>query len=162
MSTVGFGDLTPTNAVGKVAAVLYLPLAVSALADAISDAGLIKLRRRIRETDYAADADVLLMREAARENDAHETLTEAEFLISVLLEHEIVDETTLSAIRQQFRHICRRSPDADPLLDAKLVFSSCTPARCSRPRPSLDHEQWRRRQRRRRRTTRCRRSPRTQ
>ena len=37
---------------------------------------LIKLRRRIRETDYAADADVLLMREAARENDAHETLTE--------------------------------------------------------------------------------------
>ena len=122
MSTVGFGDLTPTNAVGKVAAVLYLPLAVSALADAISDAGLIKLRRRIRETDYAADADVLLMREAARENDAHETLTEAEFLISVLLEHEIVDETTLSAIRQQFRHICRRSPDADPLLDAKLVF----------------------------------------
>ena len=76
MSTVGYGDLTPTNAVGKVAAVLYLPLAVSALADAISDAGLIKLRRRIRETDYAADADVLLMREAARENDAHETLTE--------------------------------------------------------------------------------------
>ena len=40
----------------------------------------------------------------------------------MLLEHEIVDETTLSAIRQQFRHICRRSPDADPLLDAKLVF----------------------------------------
>ena len=76
MSTVGYGDLKPTNAVGKVAAVLYLPLAVSALADAISDAGLIKLRRRIRETDYAADADVLLMREAARENDAHETLTE--------------------------------------------------------------------------------------
>ena len=33
-----------------------------------------------------------------------------------------MDETTLSAIRQQFRHICRRSPDADPLLDAKLVF----------------------------------------
>ena len=36
-----------------------------------------------------------------------ETLTEAEFLVSVLKSEDIVDELTLTAIRIQFEHIMR-------------------------------------------------------
>ena len=80
---------------------------------------MTRTRRSLRCADAPPTGELL----ATHNGLTHPTPPpQAEFLISVLLEHEIVDETTLSAIRQQFRHICRRSPDADPLLDAKLVF----------------------------------------
>ena len=50
MSTIGYGDITPISPTAKVIAILYLPVAVLALADAVSDVQLISLRRTIRET----------------------------------------------------------------------------------------------------------------
>ena len=45
---------------------VYLPLGVTALADALADIAAVRTRRQIREGDYAAVADELLAREAVR------------------------------------------------------------------------------------------------
>ena len=110
MSTVGYGDLSPQTKLGKALALVYLPLAVFALADAVADASMIRTRRKIRETSHAHRAHELLLAEAAgRAGDPNETLTEAEFLVAVLLDHGLVDEQALSAIRRQFRHLTQGS-----------------------------------------------------
>ena len=71
---------------------------------------MIRTRRKIRETSHAHRAHELLLAEAAgRAGDPNETLTEAEFLVAVLLDHGLVDEQALSAIRRQFRHLTQGS-----------------------------------------------------
>ena len=63
MSTVGYGDLSPQTKLGKALALVYLPLAVFALADAVADASMIRTRRKIRETSHAHRAHELLLAE---------------------------------------------------------------------------------------------------
>tara|TARA_B110001452_G_scaffold59542_1_gene46348 strand:+ start:221 stop:562 length:342 start_codon:yes stop_codon:yes gene_type:complete len=70
--------------------IIYLPLAVTALADSVSEFSRIGVRKHIRSTDYVAKVDQLLLDEA--KGNPNETLTEAEFLISVLKSHDIVDD----------------------------------------------------------------------
>ena len=41
MTTIGYGDITPATQTAKIIATLYLPLAVIALADAVSDVQMI-------------------------------------------------------------------------------------------------------------------------
>ena len=71
MTTVGFGDLTPTSDADKAFALLYLPLAVTALADALSEIESIKMRRKIRETDHLASPDKLLLAKAAKTRNSN-------------------------------------------------------------------------------------------
>jgi hypothetical protein len=117
-------------------AIIYLPLAVTALADALKEVNNIATRRAIRETDYLARVDALLLEEAR--GDPDETLTEAEFLISVLKSHGLVDEPTLTAIRHQFFNLTRhkqwREVDAR-MLDAQMVFGELVEHGRVRQRP---------------------------
>ena len=53
MTTIGYGDLAPTSAVGRILIMLYLPMAVASLAQALSDISAINVRRAIRETNYS-------------------------------------------------------------------------------------------------------------
>lgn len=53
MTTIGYGDITPTTVWAKVATLFYLPLAITSLAQGISEVSMINLRRKIRETDQA-------------------------------------------------------------------------------------------------------------
>lgn len=137
MTTVGYGDLCPHTTAQKLVAIVYLPLAVTALADALKEVNNIALRRAIRETDYLAVADALLLDEA--KGDPDETLTEAEFLISVLKSHDLVDEPTLMAIRQQFTTLTRRSGAASStetaVLDSAAVFAELVEHGRVRQRP---------------------------
>ena len=68
MSTIGYGDISPSTNTAKLLAVLYLPMAVIALADFVQDVQLISTRREIRETDFAKVADECLLRDALRED----------------------------------------------------------------------------------------------
>jgi len=107
MSTIGFGDASPQGVTGKLLAVVYLPVAVLVLADAVAAASRVAVQRQILETPYETRTEALLRQEAARTGDADETLTEAEFLISVLTEYSLVDAETINSIRQQFKYVVR-------------------------------------------------------
>lgn len=123
MTTIGYGDLAPVRWHEKLMALVYLPLAVTALGDALNEVSLISTRRSIRETNYVKKVDLLLLEES--KGNPEETLTEAEFLIGILKEKGLIDEDTLTTIRQQFRECTRRRAwrDGDaPVLDAHIVF----------------------------------------
>ena len=108
MTTIGYGDVAPTSKIGKIVTMVYLPLAVAALGQALSSVGMIATRKRIREEDHGKVADLLLL-EAAN-GDPDESITEGEFLIMILQREGLVDEDTVTAIRRQFRHhaVCSR------------------------------------------------------
>lgn len=101
------------------------------------------MRRAIAETDYLAVADGLLLEEAA--GDPDETLTEAEFMVSVLKSHNLVDEPTLAAIRAQFLKLTRddepggRGPLEPRVLDARMVFAELVEQSRVRQRPRGAH-----------------------
>jgi len=127
MTTIGYGDIAATTFYGKIVLCLYLPTAVAALAEAISELGVLSTAKDLMETNFAEQADTLLLGEAGGTHpNPEETLTEAEFLISVLKDKEIVDDMTVKTIRQQFAHIVRHdtwSADRSNLvLDDKVVF----------------------------------------
>uniref|UniRef100_A0A7S2NM46 Potassium channel domain-containing protein n=1 Tax=Haptolina brevifila TaxID=156173 RepID=A0A7S2NM46_9EUKA len=125
MTTVGYGDIYANEWYEKAVLCLYLPTAVAALADALTVVTNIGTAKMLIETDFAKQADTLLLGEAGGpEPNPDETLTEAEFLISVLKDNGIVDDLTVNAIRLQFAHITRHdTSDRDnKVLDDKIVF----------------------------------------
>ena len=124
MTTVGFGDLAPNNTwYQKVAAIFYLPLAVTALADSIAELSKLFANKRIREAKFEGFVDTLLLHEAA--GDPNETLTEAEFLVSVLTAYKLIDEQTLLTVRQQFARLTRHGDFTEyeaRVLTSEIVF----------------------------------------
>jgi len=125
MTTIGYGDISGSSAIERTVLILYLPTAVAALADTISTVQTVATAESLVNTDFAKQADVLLLGEAGGPNpNPDETLTEAEFLISVLKDNGIVDDITVNAIRLQFAHITRHdtSLNDNKVLDDRMVF----------------------------------------
>ena len=128
MTTIGYGDICPETPWAKTLAILYLPVAVMALADAVADIQMIGLRRSIRETDFGKTADECLLRDATRDDENENLepeLTEAEFLIDQLCNNGLVDMDAVIAIRRQFAYLTRRSTAAtetEKKLTPELVF----------------------------------------
>ena len=127
MTTIGYGDITPKSPLPKFFVMLYLPLSVAVLAQALADVSAIGLRRSIRETDYGDKlAEKFLFDECVKKANADESITEGEFLVTVLMRRQLVDETTIAAIRRQFREIVRHSDDTIPVeervFDCELLF----------------------------------------
>lgn len=116
MTTVGYGDITPDTLIGQLAVSAYVPLAVIALADCLSDIGMINVRKAIRETDYAKVSDECLLRDAVRsvrpQSDTppqiDPQLNEAEFLIDTLVSFGLVDTDAVRAITRHFRSLTGR------------------------------------------------------
>jgi hypothetical protein len=135
MTTIGYGDINFLHGEDgegswkQYVGMFFLPLAVTALADAVGQISSISIRKTIQQTDFAAKVDQLLLEEA--KGNPEETLTEAEFLISVLKANDLVDDDTLLSIRLQFARITRhkkyekgQSPlTHPPMLDAKALFA---------------------------------------
>ena len=122
---IGYGDYSPSTVLGKVLVMLYLPLAVAALAQALSDVQAISLRRAIRETDYGDRlAAEFLKTECSRaDGDPDESITEGEFLVYVLVRRGIVDEQTIAAVRRQFRELVREGGDPNEPLEMRTFDS---------------------------------------
>ena len=129
MTTIGYGDITPQTDYAKILAIVYLPLAVIALADAVSDLQMIGTQRSIRETDFPKLADECLIRDAMREDpkkpNVNPVLTEAEFLVDQLLANGLVDKEAITVINKQFQAMTSRAnygPDDSRKLTPKLVY----------------------------------------
>lgn len=125
-TTLGYGDLVPESSLARFLVIVYLPVAVIALADAVADTQMISIRRRIRETDYGRIADECLLRDAVRgETNFEPALSESEFMVDQLIANGLVDSDAIMAIRRQFKHLTRRSEVAseeERLLTPKLVY----------------------------------------
>jgi hypothetical protein len=197
---IGFGDFVPSTPITKALVMIYLPVSVAALAQALTDISAISLRRAVRETDctrHAAsaptqtrtcarrrgsrphraaciasarraaciasahsisaprllslrllasrpvasrpliastrtDGDSLaadfLKDECLRNETPDESLTEAEFLVAVLLRTQIVDELTIAAVRRQFRELVRDGDETTPVesrvFDPRRLYDS--------------------------------------
>jgi len=125
MTTIGYGDISGSSTMEKAVLIIYLPTAVAALADALGIVAQISTAKDLIYTDFAKQADTLLLGEAGGPDpNPDETLTEAEFLISVLKDNGIVDDMTVNAIRLQFAHITRHDTSAsdNKVLDDRMVF----------------------------------------
>lgn len=130
MSTIGYGDESPHNDLGKLLSCIWLPIAVVALADAISDVQMIRMRRMIRETDFEKLADECLERDAMRDGGAPNpdpVLSEGEFIVDQLLANELVDKAAVVAIKRQYKTLTSMGEwgrDEDRVLDAKQVYET--------------------------------------
>jgi hypothetical protein len=102
MTTIGYGDLVPTTAVGKVAVTAFLPMAVTALAHALSQLSHAATAEAIQRADWAGRAEALLFEAAVGRGDARTTLSEADFLRAVLSHHGLLDEATARILADAF------------------------------------------------------------
>lgn len=94
MTTIGYGDIAPPpTPLAKLAAIVWIPLAVVALADGVNEWLAIRTRKRIREH---CDAD-----DTATDDDG-KPIGEAEFLRRVLHREGLVDDDTLASIARKF------------------------------------------------------------
>ena len=135
MTTIGYGDISGSGSLERAVLCLYLPTAVAALADALAAVGNIGTEKDLVFTDFTKTADQLLLGEAGGPSpDPDETLTEAEFLISVLKDKGIVDELVVRAIRLQFKHIVRHdtwTEDGDTKVRGRSLLSQRLPTMAS-------------------------------
>ena len=129
-STLGYGDIVPTGHFARVLVILYIPISVLALADAIADVQMVAIRKKIRETDYGRIADECLLRDAVRNTlrggtNYEPALSESEFLIDQLLANSLVDPDAVETIKGHFRHLTRHgdfASDEQRMLTPKLVY----------------------------------------
>lgn len=126
MTTIGFGDIAPNSPMTKIFAIVYLPLAVTALADALAAISAIKVRRAIRDTkNLLQSEEEILLKES--KGDPNHKVTEAEFLIDVLVENGVVDEETCIAVRRRFSAMVRgedASVETDDNKKSEIVLDS--------------------------------------
>ena len=130
MTTIGYGDIHPETFRARCLAMIFIPVGLMAVADALADIQMIGLRRQIRETDFGKLADECLLRDATRDEEADEPnldpeLSEAEFIVDQLISNGLVDGDAIVAIRRQFAHLTRHqeiSKDEDRKLTPRLVY----------------------------------------
>jgi len=103
MTTIGFGDISPTEWPGKVCLVLLMPLSTAALALAVKDASKIATRDSICHANFKLQLQQMLLREA--QGDPDKRLSKAAFLLAVLKEYGLVDSQTLQTIDQQYERL---------------------------------------------------------
>ena len=127
MTTIGYGDISAEDTISRVVLIVYLPTAVAALADTLTQLTQISTAKMLIETDFTEQADDLLLGEAGGANpNPEETLTELSFLISVLKDNDLIDDMSVQAIRLQFAQLVRHDTwTSDPtnrVLDDRIVF----------------------------------------
>uniref|UniRef100_A0A7S3F162 Potassium channel domain-containing protein n=1 Tax=Haptolina ericina TaxID=156174 RepID=A0A7S3F162_9EUKA len=145
MTTIGFGDLTPNETwYSKAASIIYLPLAVTALAQSFAEIRRLSKSALIRSAKYESVIDELLL--SVTRGDARETLTEDEFLVAVLKAYDLVDEVTLVTIRQQFSRLVRHGKfsqyEARALTPEILFEDLCEQGRASGTFDEWFYESW--------------------
>lgn len=132
MTTIGFGDITPSTQADKLFAIVYLPLVVTAFADALAEIAGIRVRAAIRDTSglHESAKDILL--EDCKGDPDHK-ITESEFLINVLVQNGVVDELTCIAVRRKFAAMVHgeeakietdESKKTQTVLDAHAVYTA--------------------------------------
>lgn len=110
-TTIGYGDFSPVNSNwGMLVACFYMPLAIVAITKTLTDIGDIEMRTKIASKEF----DILDLLKA----DDDGSIYEVEFLCSLLLQYELVDEGVLDAFKAQFKAL---DSDGSGVLDEKDI-----------------------------------------
>jgi hypothetical protein len=105
-STIGFGDLAPTSARGRLFAVVFIPLAVAAAGEIFSTIALSFVQQRQKKI-FAAElsSDLSMAHLKAMDADGDGQITREEYVAFMLLEMGRVDRAELEELQGQFKRL---------------------------------------------------------
>ncbi|KAJ8611172.1 hypothetical protein CTAYLR_003551 [Chrysophaeum taylorii] len=120
LSTVGYGDVSPTNVSQRIFSSVFLLVFVVVASKTISDVVHVSLRRRIRRGEGLPDLERCLLDKAAAGVVDDVVITESDYIVETLRSGHLVDEHILVAIRRHYFWLTpRRRLDAH-LLHAQI------------------------------------------
>ena len=113
LSTIGFGDLRPVSLKSKIVVLAFVAVSSAATAHMLFQLYQHAQRRAIRSLDHKRIVAELLLQESCWDGSfdgSHQHarradgagLSESEFLLSVLTAHDVIDVSTLVALRRQY------------------------------------------------------------
>ncbi|CAB9507947.1 Two pore potassium channel [Seminavis robusta] len=102
-STVGYGDLSPATEMGRVLAIVYIPVAVCVmgfLLDIVANSIISSRRRKAQQ--YLKSKELTLKDLEVMDNDGDGSVTRAEFLEFMLVSMNQVDQEQLDNLNEHF------------------------------------------------------------
>jgi potassium channel subfamily K len=105
-STIGFGDICPVSQRAKLAAVVYIPLAVAAAGELLSGVATRILERR-QKLVYRQQllADLTIDNLKAMDANGDEKISRHEYIQFMLIEMGIADQQEFNELHQQFEKL---------------------------------------------------------
>jgi potassium channel subfamily K len=102
-STIGLGDISPVTRPARIAAVVYIPMAVAAAGDLLSNAASALLEQRQQKV-YQQQLEQMLTITRLHEMDQDQSgrISRAEFLKFMLMEMALVEADELRDLDSQF------------------------------------------------------------
>ena len=131
MTTVGYGDLVPESFVQKLYTVIFMPVAATTLAATVERFDKLNTAKRIHQTRFDLSIDNLLKDSAIVQQDILPTMSEEAFVLRVLVEENMVEETTLRELRARYQEMLTQAEgkvrgegkNGKPLtIDAEVVY----------------------------------------
>lgn len=131
MTTVGYGDLVPAAPLQKLYTILFMPIGVTTLAATVERFDKLNAAQRIHASNFKLVVDRMLRDEAIGSNEARPCLSEAGFVLKVLVEENLVEEATLAELSSRYKEMLEQAqgrvrhsgPSATPrTIDAETVY----------------------------------------
>jgi len=103
---VGYGDFSPKTQIGRILAILYIPIAVGVMGTFLDVVAsyIIAFRKKNAE-DYWEQKELSLDDLVAMDVDGDGTVTKAEFLEFMLVAMNQVDQDTLDNLKAHFERL---------------------------------------------------------
>jgi len=126
MTTAG-GDLKADTNLLKILYIFYMPLAVVGAFTAANTLIKTSRLRRVRLENYEVRISEMLHNEARLLKSPYAEMREGDFILAVLKHQALVDQETITAIRDQFARLVAiddriRSGQGERVIDAQVLF----------------------------------------
>ena len=102
MTTVGYGDLVPQDTSHKLYTMVFMPLAATTLAATVERFDKLNTSQRIHKTNFNLIVDNMLREEAMVQQEILPALSEEAFVLRVLVEENMVEESTIKELKGRF------------------------------------------------------------
>jgi potassium channel subfamily K len=102
-STIGLGDLAPKTREGRLAAVVFLPMAVAAAGEVLASVGLALIERRQKKI-FQSQINLGLSEEniKAMDGNGNGRVEKEEYVIFMLMEMGLVNKSEVEELIDQF------------------------------------------------------------
>lgn len=104
-STIGLGDLCPTSKMGRMAALVFIPLAVASGGEILSIIASAFLERRRNQIFETYQKDFTMDHIKAMDNDGDGVVSQLEYTEFMLVEMKLLEKSILDELREQFSRL---------------------------------------------------------